>query len=319
MTAVIGRDDNFFDMGGDSLKAMRLVSDLKAQFNIVLTPAVIYSNPTLAQLAAYVDAGGPKLSPLIALNPYGTQPVIVGVPGARGNAMLYRELVIELGHDYPVYAFQFPAYDRNAPTYETMQDFARYFIDLITQTIKAERFYIVGASVGGTIAYEMAQQLTAMGRPPLGVVMVDTHFKRGTSMDGYDIDAQEPDTEHVIADSPVSKLRSFGYRYTMKFKNFFFPSEETLAVKRVKRQTRRLTRSYVAQPYTGKLIYLTCREDRKQRGQLEKNAHLGWEQLAPDNFELLDTPGEHALAMAQPYVRDVARQMRRILSEGEKV
>src|SRR6202012_3503073 len=54
----VGVDDSFFDLGGDSLSAMRLTAAINKSFDTGLAVHTVFEAPTIAQLASRVGAGG---------------------------------------------------------------------------------------------------------------------------------------------------------------------------------------------------------------------------------------------------------------------
>jgi len=284
---------------------MRLLNDLQLQFNVAVTPAVLYQNPTLARLGAYIDQGSPVLSPLVALNPYGTQPIMIGVPGHNGNAMHFRQMVGQLGHDYPVYAFQHPRYDARVPKFPTLEALAAHYIRCIEQTIPTDRFFLAGASVGGKIAFEMAQQLMAAGKSPLGVILLDTGLKM------EDDDETEPVEQ--ASESLLQTARKTVYRLRRDVIKQVKATDKQRANMRVRSETSRLSRSYQMKPYAGKMFYLSARMAGK-----DENAEASlaaWQSHACGYFEVIDAVGDHHEMMLEPHVAETARIIRHILSD----
>ena len=69
----VGVDDSFFELGGDSLSAMRVIAAANKSLNAGLAVRILFEAPTVAQLAPRIGAGGDELEPLVA----GERPAVV--------------------------------------------------------------------------------------------------------------------------------------------------------------------------------------------------------------------------------------------------
>ena len=77
----VGVDDSFFDLGGDSLSAMRLVAAVNASLDAGLAVRAVFEAPTVAQLAPRIGAGGSALQPLVAARaPRGGSALVCPIP-----------------------------------------------------------------------------------------------------------------------------------------------------------------------------------------------------------------------------------------------
>ena len=63
----VGVDDSFFDLGGDSLSAMRLIAAVNAGLNAGLSVRALFEAPSVAQLATRIGGEGERLEPLVAV------------------------------------------------------------------------------------------------------------------------------------------------------------------------------------------------------------------------------------------------------------
>jgi thioesterase domain-containing protein/acyl carrier protein len=307
-------ENSFFELGGDSLKALRLITAINRHFGTQITPAVLFHEPTLAQLAAHIERGAPSSSPLVALNPFGTRTPLVCVPGENGQAMHFSQLSSALGEDYPLYAVQHPRYDPRTPVFKTFEALAGHYVKLTRDALRGDPEFLVGASVGGIIAYEMAQQIAAAGSQPPVVIMVDSHFNIPGRPRAWDEYTQQQRRQQRLNDPPLLTLRKWIHRLRRDLAKRFPSDPNERATRRVKVETRRIAKPYVAKPYIGKVIYLTCREDRHRNGHIERNDHLRWQEMAQGGFELIDVPGNHLSVLEMPDVRTSAEHFRRILA-----
>ncbi len=159
--------DNFFDMGGHSLLITRMLIEIEAQWDRDMPTNILFEAPTIRQLATFLrnedpNADRPTVVPFLTA---GSQPPVFCVPGARGNLLFAHSLVQYWGdREHPIYGLQEPPSDAPKSLSMSIPSIATYYLNQL-KTIQTEGpYYLVGYSVGGLIAYEMAQQLRSQGQ-----------------------------------------------------------------------------------------------------------------------------------------------------------
>ncbi|WP_242662969.1 condensation domain-containing protein, partial [Mycobacterium mantenii] len=75
----VGVDDSFFDLGGDSLLATRLIAAIETALDAGLSVRTVFEAPTVAELAPRICAGAGRLEPLVA----GERPAVVPLSFAQ--------------------------------------------------------------------------------------------------------------------------------------------------------------------------------------------------------------------------------------------
>jgi amino acid adenylation domain-containing protein len=169
--AAIGRDDHFFDSGGTSLAALRLITLLEG----LVTLDDLLRAPVLSRLAAVVDGArvpdGGMLRRLSG-DPARAELALVCLPHAAGTAMDFRPLAAAVaGRDdaIVVYAAQLPGHDPQEPA--PLRDVAELGSAIATEVTAAVRVPSVlwGHGCGVALATETGHRLAAAGTPPLEV------------------------------------------------------------------------------------------------------------------------------------------------------
>ena len=177
----IGRNDNFFYLGGKSLDAVNLFTKIEGTFGKKLPLSTLLQAPTLEKLASILDddAGETGWSSLVTINAEGTKPPLFLVHGAEGNVLLYQDLVRYLGTDQPVYGLQSQGLDGSERFLTQLEEMASHYIGEVRSMQPKGPYYLGGYCLGGIIALEMAQQLKAQGEKVAMVAMIETYNVHG--------------------------------------------------------------------------------------------------------------------------------------------
>jgi acyl-CoA synthetase (AMP-forming)/AMP-acid ligase II/pimeloyl-ACP methyl ester carboxylesterase/NADP-dependent 3-hydroxy acid dehydrogenase YdfG len=171
----VGVQDNFFELGGSSLQAARVFAEIDRIFGKNLPLATLFEAPTVEQLARLLSEGGEAglWSTVVAVQPNGSQPPLFCIHGAGGNVLMYRRLVEYLGSDQPLYGIQPQGLDGNETPIDRLQEMAATYVQAMREFQPQGPYFLAGLSVGGAIAFEMAQILRAQGQQVGILVLID--------------------------------------------------------------------------------------------------------------------------------------------------
>lgn len=173
--APVGRLDDFFLLGGDSLSLVELQLLARERFGHDL-PALL-DDATVTGIAArlrkYQATEDGALSRLVPLRTTGSAPALYLVHGRLGQAYVSPHFASLLGDDQPLYAIQACGLDGLEPPHRTVQAMALDYVSAVVEH-QPEGPYFVGAlCAGGFVAMEMARLLRARGAEVLPVLLFD--------------------------------------------------------------------------------------------------------------------------------------------------
>lgn len=172
----VGLDQNYFDLGGDSVLAVHLFAQIEKTFRVKLPLATLFDAPTIQELAGILRSEAPSKgwSPLVAIQDSGSRPPFFCVHGAGGNVLIYRELSRNLGPDQPFYGLQSQGLDGTYPPLTRIEDMAATYMKAIRRRQPHGPYLIGGYCGGGLIAFEVAQQLQSQGEQVALLALLDT-------------------------------------------------------------------------------------------------------------------------------------------------
>lgn len=168
----IGPDEDFFTIGGYSLTALAITTELERAFEIDLPPTILFEAPTIRDLAAVIQrvTSGGSPSYLVPFTLQGDRIPLFLVPPGMGNAFFYRDLAALLGPDQPFASFSWLPVN---PSPGTIEGMAGKYVDEVVRVLPAGPLIIGGYCFGAIIALEMAHQLQEQGREVLCLVLID--------------------------------------------------------------------------------------------------------------------------------------------------
>jgi amino acid adenylation domain-containing protein len=189
----IGIFDDFFALGGQSLKAVDLAGRIERRFGIELPLRELFRAPTVAGLSDWVrrqrDSAGAKpvsssLVPLQAGSSY--LPPLFLVHPHSGEVFVYRDLAGALGPARPVYGLRSRGLEPGEEPLDGLEEMARYYVEEIRRVQGSGPYHLGGWSYGGIVAFEIARQLEAAGERVALLALLDAAPAGGDEARDFD-------------------------------------------------------------------------------------------------------------------------------------
>jgi thioesterase domain-containing protein/acyl carrier protein len=158
----IGRHDDFFDLGGDSLQALELVLAIERSLERPLSLSAIVETATIASLAEALRDNR-ALPVAVPLAWQGTKRPFFCVHGHDGHVLQLRALARHLGNDRPVYGLRVPTDRNHQPLVTTVEEMASFYLGEVRAIQPQGPYFLGGYCFGGLVALEMAHRLVKEG------------------------------------------------------------------------------------------------------------------------------------------------------------
>ena len=291
--------DNFFDMGGDSLLAVGLITEIATTFGKELSFNALLQAPTIEQLALYLTASS-RIAPrhsLTPIQPLGSKPPLFYIPGGRAlSALPFRETALLLGSDQPVYGVEsrLPG-EREA--FESVSVRSKHYLALIRSVQARGPYYLLGYCLGGLVAYEMAQKLRAQGERVAFLALVECSV---------------PDPPRSL----FQRLRSKAQRALQGHEEEVGSETEMLDPTYLKNQE--VMEKYRPRAFGGKIHLFLAEDYVEARGASPTlDARRAWSKLV-DSYEVRVVPGDHLSMLNRPNVLVLAQELRLLLEAAQR-
>jgi thioesterase domain-containing protein/acyl carrier protein len=282
----VGRDDDFFELGGDSLAAEELFSSLAAEYGIEVDSKVLVAAPTLVQFARQaIRSQDPAFRTLIPVKPNGTRPPLFCVAGGGGVGLGFLPLARRLPQDQPVWALQSPGLEArwSIPDWSIPRIAARYVRELRSVQARGP-YHLAGHSFGGLVAFEMAHQLRGAGETVELLAVLDSF-------------APDP---NLVPSLPPGPLIERVKGWLTLAGTGLIPTPGHGHYNRFFRQSEALSRRYRGQPWSGETLIVSAR-DAQVPGRATE-----WANYLTGQWVFQRLPGDHHSLMREPYVAALA-------------
>jgi len=318
----VGIRDSFLALG-DSIAAVSLMAAIHEEFGRDLPLATLLEAPTIEALAAKLrDGEAESFSSIVPIQPSGDLPPFFGVHGMYGQVLYYYHLSKYMGPAQPFFGLQSRGLDPCVEPHTRIEEMAALYIREIRMVQPGGPYHLGGFSVGGVVAFEIAQQLRARGEEIALLAMFDTYGPSAKKPNPIPFRQRGKVRRHL---DMLHRLRlgekvSYVFRrrqfvtgrvrnaawailWEAAFRTFRFAGRPLPQLFRdVVLASRRAHREYVPKPFPGRIILFRA-TDRDEGFSYDE--WLGWRGVAEDGVEVRDVPGSHWTLMNEPHVQVV--------------
>lgn len=348
----VGVADNFFDLGGHSLVAVRLFRMIKKAYSVDFPISVLFEAPTIGECAKLIErstseksdsvANARPIENVIAKEEYAhLVPMHAGryphetplfiCAGMFGNILNLRHLALHLGQDRPVYGLQARGLFGGQAPHETFEEMAASYLNEVRMVQPHGPYLLSGFSGGGLVAYEMAQILRRDGEVVDLVIMLDTPYPEEaklSTLDKVSMKLQDLRREKGAFVGQWARRRlAWEIDRIRKARQTTGSSTEQFHNMEIEAAFRRALWRYEIKPYAGSVLLLRPRLQVAYRLQDGTLLHADRNILRPDNgwspfvqdLSIREVPGDHDSMVLEPSVRILSKYMRDSLNSAGDV
>ncbi|PHJ65684.1 non-ribosomal peptide synthetase [Nostoc linckia z18] len=329
-TSPIGVTDNFFNLGGHSFLAVRLMAQIQDRFGHNLSLSTLFENPTIEKLAAIVSQPFRESSnsPVVAINSSDSKLPFFCIHGAGGGINHYINLSRRLGEDYPFYALEHNP-DTEEPEIISVEETASYYLQEIRKIQPNGPYLLGGHCYGGVLAFEMAQQLQKQGERVDLLVVIDAILAETRIESTKDDDAKFllRMAESIKTDSNIDFAVSFEELRDLSLSqqidlinqkaNFIFTDTEIKDFIRYYQLFKahvQAMRNYVPLVYPESMTLLRAKEeiihDFESPEFHTDDPLLGWRKYSIQPIKVIEIPGDHFSIFVEPHIQELAKTLR---------
>lgn len=170
--------DNFFEMGGHSLLAARMLTQIERAFGRRIQLATLFAAPTIRDLAKVLARAETRefdFRQMVKLQPNGSKTPLIAI----NNTGNYYLLAKYLGADQPFISLQL--FDPSVKTEQmpqTLEEVAANYVQLIRRVQPNGPYILLGWCAAGALAFETARQLMASGQRVRHLFLMDSWIPR---------------------------------------------------------------------------------------------------------------------------------------------
>jgi amino acid adenylation domain-containing protein len=323
--------DNFFDLGGTSLMALTLLSLIKKNTNVHLSFLLLNQYPTIESLAKLLTTPNLVDIPniLVPIKTGKNKPPVYLVNAGGLVTGGFFNLSDELDNDQPVFGFQTNGYNKQGQLHKSIEEVAEDYVNIMIRENASGPYCLAGYSLGGIIAYEMAQQLKALGKEVKLLAMIDSLTRDPelikTSYNLTTVLRMVGLNLFLLTQNPVRAVNYTIGILKAAFKRIFSTNNTTTSPTdvvspdivydesfNVFSHQIAAYKNYVIKPYNGNIVVFRA---RKITFYMDDFINLGWKQYAK-KVKSISISGHHYSIFDNSKIKTFGKKLQDVLDEG---
>jgi thioesterase domain-containing protein/acyl carrier protein len=289
-------------LGVDSLAAIGMSGGLASWLGRDVPATLLWDYPSIDAiadaLAAQIDALAAPARPngVVELQPHGSRSPVFCFPGLNAPAESFAFVAKYLGPTQPSYGLSIPELSDDGRPLTRIEEMAGVMQSRLRLVQPTGPYQLAGHSLGGLLAYEAAQQLTAAGQTVSTLAIYDTFTPAGRIL--------RPRWQRLILRAYSLATRKDRLLRLKELVKYHLPASKThrpagnadrapADAKNFEAVCRRAAETYQPQPYPGSIALFRATERAPYTLYFKLDPTNGWAALAAGGVRVTDLPGGH--------------------------
>jgi amino acid adenylation domain-containing protein len=324
---------NFFEMGGHSIMAVKIMMELQKQTGKEFPLSSLFQYSTVEKFAKLLSSKKEFSSDyLVALKPLGTKTPLFIIHGAGLNILNFSHVINHFDQEQPVYGFQGIGPNGYKDWFESIEDMAATYIQSIIKVNPNGPYAIAGFSFGGIVAFEIARQLKEQGKKVSIIALldsyVDTSYYYPSALQKKLIRHRDRTQRRLdYSFQMLTSWKAFKIRFNSKkqyLQQKYFgletvmPEQEADALVKfteANAMVNKIVDRYHLRPQELEVELFRAEEDESYK--LDPT-HLGWKKAALNGVNIHNISGNHLDIVAPPNDKILARMLQDLLDERHR-
>ncbi|MBY0481511.1 MAG: amino acid adenylation domain-containing protein [Chitinophagaceae bacterium] len=323
----ISTNDNFFDLGGNSLIATKIMLQVEQYTGKRIPNATLFQYQTIKELSKFIQENitDSKFKVLVPIKPEGSKLPVYIIHAIGLNLMFLRSFILFLDKEQPVYGLQALGLNGIDKPLDNMEEIARFYISEIVEQNPTGPYLITGYSFGGYIAFEIVKQLKAMGKDVRMLAMIDTNIQEPLHrLPIYERVSKKLMRQwykllfrtKVTWENPVDSFNFLRIVYTQMIKSKFIKDYDSENMPpfmmHIAQKLEVAYYNYEIKPYHVKINLF---KSEHRMFFVDDPKYLGWKPFALDGIDIHLIPGDHKDMLLPPHDRVFAEIFQKKLNE----
>jgi 3-oxoacyl-(acyl-carrier-protein) synthase/thioesterase domain-containing protein/acyl carrier protein len=310
----LDQKSHFFDLGGDSILALQVLSEIEKRIHVNLPLRTLYEAPTIAELSSRISLMkcSSESSNIIELKSGDPTAPLFMIHPIEGTVFSYETLARIIPSKRALFGIQANACKTKNPT---MEEIAASYIQEIKKIQSKGPYWLFGASFGGIVAFEIAQELHKQGDSIALLAIVDalnpTEVKKD-NLKTMQITLLELLGVKGSRSWTILSEQELWQQISTRMGLDLFPQSQKEQLMTYIHQHMDALQKYTPTPYDGEILFFETQESSSS-SPLWKS----WSHFAKRGIKVVHFEGNHLNMLKRPSVESLAKELANTLKEEE--